>query len=278
MTGAKFDIKKFDGTGDFGLWRIKMRALLIQHGCEASLEILPADMEAQTKAELNKKAHSALGDNKECKIKGIGKVMIQLRDGSSFVLHNVRYIPELKRNLISLGILEKEGFIVKLQSGKVMVINGSSVVLFGIRRDNCIYALDGHAMAGELNASVEEKDSLMQVWHKRLGHIREARLQVLEKQGCLMPDAAAKWASRTAPSTAIEKNTTMDMWSGHPSDYGMLRILGYPKGVKGYRLYKLDDESPKIVTSRNVVFNESLMYKDTLKDFSTGDDKSVKEL
>ncbi|GJT12752.1 hypothetical protein Tco_0859794 [Tanacetum coccineum] len=60
MTGAKFDIEKFDGTGDFGLWRIKMCALLIQHGCEAALEVLPADMEAQTKAGLNKKAHSAV--------------------------------------------------------------------------------------------------------------------------------------------------------------------------------------------------------------------------
>ncbi|GJY89686.1 hypothetical protein Tco_0504882 [Tanacetum coccineum] len=60
MTGAKFDIEKFDGTGDFGLWRIKMRALLIQHGCEAALEVLPADMDAQAKAELNKKAHSAV--------------------------------------------------------------------------------------------------------------------------------------------------------------------------------------------------------------------------
>ncbi|GKE39568.1 hypothetical protein Tco_1462973, partial [Tanacetum coccineum] len=37
-----------------------MRALLIQHRCEAALEVLPADMEAQTKAELNKKAHSAV--------------------------------------------------------------------------------------------------------------------------------------------------------------------------------------------------------------------------
>nr|GEX93306.1 retrovirus-related Pol polyprotein from transposon TNT 1-94 [Tanacetum cinerariifolium] len=60
MTGAKFDIEKFDGTGDFGLWRVKMRALLIQHGCEAALGVLPADMEAQTKVELNKKAHSAV--------------------------------------------------------------------------------------------------------------------------------------------------------------------------------------------------------------------------
>nr|GEW50083.1 retrotransposon protein, putative, Ty1-copia subclass [Tanacetum cinerariifolium] len=92
----------------------------------------------------------------------------------------------------------------------------------------------------------------------------------------------------------------MKMWSGHPSDYEMLRIfscvvypndkqgklepravkcvlLGYSKGVKGYRLYRLDDESPKMVTSRNVVFNESAMYKDTLKDSSAGN-KSVEEL
>nr|GEX91013.1 retrovirus-related Pol polyprotein from transposon TNT 1-94 [Tanacetum cinerariifolium] len=60
MTGAKFDIKKFDRTSDFGLWKIKMHALLIQHRCEASLEVLTADMEAQMKAELNKKSHSVV--------------------------------------------------------------------------------------------------------------------------------------------------------------------------------------------------------------------------
>nr|GEV71607.1 retrovirus-related Pol polyprotein from transposon TNT 1-94 [Tanacetum cinerariifolium] len=34
--------------------------LLIQHGREAALEVLPEDMKAQEKAELNKKAHSAV--------------------------------------------------------------------------------------------------------------------------------------------------------------------------------------------------------------------------
>nr|GEU95423.1 retrovirus-related Pol polyprotein from transposon TNT 1-94 [Tanacetum cinerariifolium] len=48
-------------------------------------------------------------------------------------------------------------------------------------------------------------------------------------------------------------------------------------GVKGYRLYRLDDKSPKIVTIMNVIFNESVMYKDTLKD-SGACDKSVEEL
>nr|GFC18908.1 zinc finger, CCHC-type [Tanacetum cinerariifolium] len=87
----------------------------------------------------------------------------------------------LARNFISLGTLEKEGYTVKLKAGKIKVINGSRIVLSGTRRDNCVYSLDGHVVAGELNASVEEKDSLAQVWHKRLGHISEAGLQVLEK-------------------------------------------------------------------------------------------------
>ncbi|GJY19901.1 retrotransposon protein, putative, ty1-copia subclass [Tanacetum coccineum] len=508
--GSQVNIEKFDGTGDFELWRIKMCALLIQYGCEAALEILPANIEAQAKAELNKKAQSAvilclvsyghfvdtllyrrealtlvdvmailnlkeikerskakgddgkglyvrgrtdhkglrqswgksrsksrggrlkcyicqfedhlkrnylknnckksigyvnkddqpsssecdggnvqLGDNKECKIRGIGKVRVQLRDRSSFVLHNVTYIPELKRNLISLGTLEKEGFIVKLQSSTVKVINDSRVVLSRIRKDNCVYSLDGHAMASELNASVEKKDSLAQVWHKRLGHISEAGLQVLKKQGLFGKNSLGKldfcencdlgnshlfsfgvgrhttqgvidyvhsdlWGSfqveslrvenqtgrtvkklRTnnglefcnqefeqlcvksgiarhltvvgepqqngSPSTMIKKKTPMEMWSGHPSDYWMLRIfsyvtyphdklgkpkprtvkcvlLGYSEGVKGYRLYRLDNETPKIVTYRNVVFNESVMYKDTLKDSGAGTNKSVEEL
>jgi hypothetical protein len=60
MKGAKFDIEKFDGTDNFGLWRIKMRALLIHHGCKAALEVLPADMDATAKAKLNKKAQSAV--------------------------------------------------------------------------------------------------------------------------------------------------------------------------------------------------------------------------
>ncbi|GKF92043.1 hypothetical protein Tco_0278762, partial [Tanacetum coccineum] len=38
-----------------------------------------------------------------------------------------------------------------------------------------------------------------------------------------------------------------------------------------------DGESPKIVSSKNIVFNESVMYKDTLKDSHAGD-RSVEEL
>ncbi|GKA92265.1 retrotransposon protein, putative, ty1-copia subclass [Tanacetum coccineum] len=271
MTRAKFDIKKFDGTGDFGLWRIKMCALLIQHGCEAALKVLPADMEAQTKAELNKKAHSAVIlclanklylkkklytfymlagrkifehvdkfnkivldlANIEVKFKDEDLALLLLTSLPASYKHFVdtllyvreeltledmmatlnskeikeRYKAEMddgeglyvrgrtdhrdsrcsyhmtprldilfdflecdegsvqlgdNRECKIRGTLEKEGYTVKLQSGKVKVIKGSRVILSRIRKDNCMYSLDGHAMAGELNASVEEKGSLAQ--------------------------------------------------------------------------------------------------------------------
>nr|GEW92948.1 hypothetical protein [Tanacetum cinerariifolium] len=84
-------------------------------------------------------------------------------------------VKRLKSKVLARGIY------VKLQSSKVKVINGSRVILSGTRKDNCVYSLDGHAVESELNASVEEKDSLAQVWHKRLGHISEAGLPALEK-------------------------------------------------------------------------------------------------
>nr|GEY60693.1 retrotransposon protein, putative, Ty1-copia subclass [Tanacetum cinerariifolium] len=171
-----------------------------------------------------------LGDNKACDIIGIEKVRVQMKDGSSFVLENVRYIPNLNRNLISLGTLDREGYTVKLHNGKVKA---------------------------------------------------EATM-------------TAAYLINRSPYITLEKRTPMDLWSGHPTNYEMLRIfsciayshvnqgklkprsikcifLGYPDGVKGYRLWRLDDVKPKIIISRDVVFNESLMYKDTLKGAGAAD-------
>ncbi|GKC70074.1 hypothetical protein Tco_1115957, partial [Tanacetum coccineum] len=66
-----------------------------------------------------------LGNNRTCTIKGTGKVKIQLHDGSSFILEDVRYVPGLRRSLISLGTLEKQGYTVKMQMGRIKVIKGS---------------------------------------------------------------------------------------------------------------------------------------------------------
>ncbi|GJY43424.1 hypothetical protein Tco_0431637 [Tanacetum coccineum] len=69
-----------------------------------------------------------LGDNRTCTIKGTWKMKIQLHDGSSFILEDVRYVLRLRKSLILLGTLEKEGYTVKMQMGKIKVIKGSKQV------------------------------------------------------------------------------------------------------------------------------------------------------
>ncbi|GKD34435.1 hypothetical protein Tco_1249944 [Tanacetum coccineum] len=348
------DIETFDGPSDFGLWRIKMRALLIQHGCEAALEVLPADMEAQTKTELNKKAHSAVIlclDNKALRevtretnaagvwskletlyltkslanklylkkklytfympagrkisehidefnkiVLDLANIEVKFKDEDLALLlltslpasyeHfvdtllygrealtledvmatlNSKEIKErskakgddgeglyvrgrtdrrdsrqsrgksrsksrggrlkcyicqsedhLKRNYPKNNHKKSTGYVKKdkqpsssgstYDDSEVMMVMSAQALLDWIMDSGCSYHMtprldilfyflecDGGnvqlgdnkecTIRGELNASVEEKDSLAQVWHKRLGHISEARLQVLEMQG-----------------------------------------------------------------------------------------------
>nr|GEY61878.1 retrovirus-related Pol polyprotein from transposon TNT 1-94 [Tanacetum cinerariifolium] len=158
------------------------RALLIQHGCEAALEVLPADMEAQIKAELNKKAHSVvilcLGNKVLREVIGETTAAESRSKSRGGRLRCYIFQSEyhLKRNYPKNNRKKSTGYVKKdeqpssngstyddSESGKVKVIKGSRVILSGIRKDDCVYYLDGHAMAGELNASVEEKDSLAQV-------------------------------------------------------------------------------------------------------------------
>jgi hypothetical protein len=88
-----------------------------------------------------------------------------------------------------------------------------------------------------------------------------------------------------SPSTAIGKKTPIEVWSGSPYDYSQLRVfgctayahvdndklepraikcifLGYESGVKAYKLW--NPKTHKAFYSRNVVFNESVMFTSDL--------------
>nr|GEZ56673.1 zinc finger, CCHC-type [Tanacetum cinerariifolium] len=86
------------------------------------------------------------GDNRTCTINGLGKVKIRLHDGSSFMPEDVRYVLGLIRSFISLGTLEKEGYIVKMHMGKIKVIKCCRVMMTGIRNKKCTYTFNAKVM------------------------------------------------------------------------------------------------------------------------------------
>ncbi|GJU34755.1 hypothetical protein Tco_1183109, partial [Tanacetum coccineum] len=48
----------------------------------------------------------------------------------------------LRRSLISLGTLEKEGYTMKMQMGRIKAIKGCRVMMTGIRKKNYVYTLE----------------------------------------------------------------------------------------------------------------------------------------
>ncbi|GKC15986.1 hypothetical protein Tco_1012768 [Tanacetum coccineum] len=100
-----------------------------------------------------------LVDNKACAITETGKMRVKMKDDSSFVLEDVCYTHELKRNLISLGTLDREGYTEKLQNGRVKVINGSLMVFSGTIKGNYVYSLDRWAKSGEASIGIQENES-----------------------------------------------------------------------------------------------------------------------
>ena len=63
MSMQKFDIDKFNGTNDFAIWKVKMRALLVHQGCAATLNEeskLPEGLSQTQKIDILSKAHSTL--------------------------------------------------------------------------------------------------------------------------------------------------------------------------------------------------------------------------
>ncbi|GJT64416.1 hypothetical protein Tco_1015896 [Tanacetum coccineum] len=86
-------------------------------------------------------------------------------DGSDFILEDVRYVPGLRRSLISLGTLEKEGYTVKMQMGRIKVIKGFWVIMTEIRKKNCVYTLEAKVMT----FGVQKHGDSKQVRFKQLG-------------------------------------------------------------------------------------------------------------
>lgn len=68
-----------------------------------------------------------------------------MHDGFYKVLQQVRYVPYLKRNLISLYNLESNGHSFKSENGTMRVLKRSVVIMKALRK-NSLYILQGNTV------------------------------------------------------------------------------------------------------------------------------------
>lgn len=104
------------------------------------------------------------------KVVGIGNVRLKIHDESVIELRQVRHVPELKKKLISLGMIDQIGCIVRVQNGILSVIKGSQVLLRGARK-NGLDILEGTTVTEEVFMSSSSSVDKTRLWHLRLGHM-----------------------------------------------------------------------------------------------------------
>ena len=80
-----------------------------------------------------------MSDDHPCKVEWIGTVRIKMFDRMVRELKEVRYVPQLKRDLISIGALKTLGLVVSIIYDVLNMAKGSMVVIKGTRRNNLYY-------------------------------------------------------------------------------------------------------------------------------------------
>ena len=108
-----------------------------------------------------------IGDEHPCHMEGIGTVLVNMFDGMVRKLKNVRYVPQLKRNLISIGALKALGLEVSTRYRVLKMVKGSMVVLKGVRRNN-FYYLKGSMITRQVATFTNSDNDYSQLCHMRL--------------------------------------------------------------------------------------------------------------
>jgi hypothetical protein len=120
-----------------------------------------------------------VGNSQHCAVIGIGTVELNLRGGSTIVLHDVRYVPEFTRSLISVGQLDEAGFRTNFSSGGWNIHKGNLLLARG-SRIHFLYLLYVTLREGDVFVVDIPMSSL---WHGRLGHLSKAGITHVSKAG-----------------------------------------------------------------------------------------------
>ena len=72
-----------------------------------------------------------IGDAKACEILGIGRAKVDLGNGTSLTLSDVRFVPKLTKNLISVGQLDDDGYKTVFSHGSWKMTKGSMIIARG---------------------------------------------------------------------------------------------------------------------------------------------------
>ena len=129
-----------------------------------------------------------LGDHSVLPIKGIGSVPFKMYDGKVRILQQVRWVPGLRRNLLSESLFDNSGYEINTSRGNRHILKSGNIVMKSVNVNGLYHVVGSpvqHAafVSSEINSCMSLSDTTL--WHNRLGHICNKGLHYLFKNGQL---------------------------------------------------------------------------------------------
>ena len=126
--------------------------------------------------------HIEMGDDRQYNATRIGTITFYRQLGKPFQLKDVMHVPSLKKNLVSVAMLEYRGYDVVSSEGKAFLRHKTigQAKRIGIQVKN-IYKLEVNGckkMMGKANQVVSRNEG--KLWHRRLGHLHHGDLKVMQ--------------------------------------------------------------------------------------------------
>ena len=128
----------------------------------------------------------SLGDDKQCRVVGEGTVKIEKYiDGTwrAARIEKVLHVPEMKKNLFSVGVCTSKGLGVCFIGKQVRIEKGGTTVGYGIKQENQIYRMLLRVKCVKQNSEANVAKTDFQTWHERLGHVNARAMRELVKNG-----------------------------------------------------------------------------------------------
>eukprot|EP00253_Pinus_taeda_P025406 PITA_25406 len=127
------------------------------------------------------KMHIEMGDDRKYNVLGVGTVVFQREHGAPLTLTDVKYVPRLKKNLVSVMMLEEKGYDVVFSKGKAFLRH---IAMIHTRRIG-IWVKNLYKLEVDDCATLSSKAELVQIqdigklWHMQLGHLHHAALKIM---------------------------------------------------------------------------------------------------
>jgi hypothetical protein len=199
-------------------------------------------------------------------------VQFQLESGRSFDAQEVLYVPSLKKNFLSISVMEDKGYEVNFWKEQVFIfpkgVNPNTVMKIRVRDGN-LYRLQGLPVQALLHTNV----SLCDLWHRRMAHLHQRVLPLLrqmvtglpefimDQQGVCKGYALGKNVKAAFPSNEIRSKGILDLIH---SDLGGPMSVASVKGASYYVTF-IDDFSRKtwiyFMKTKDEVFSHFRAFK-----------------